>query len=125
MRIKKTKQKDNLLNERTYCPIIHLRRGQYPKFIKNSHNSTPKNQPTNLPTNKQTNKQSSLGWVAQLVGALSHRLEVCRINSWSRNIPRLWVQSPVRAWTGGNQAMSLSFSAPPSSLSEINKHILK
>ena len=38
------RQKDNLLNERRYSPVIHPIRGQCPKFIKKSYNSTPRKQ---------------------------------------------------------------------------------
>ena len=37
-----TKQKDKLLTGKRYLLLIHLVRGYYPKFMKNSYNSTPK-----------------------------------------------------------------------------------
>ena len=67
------------------------------------------------------NVHGSPGWVAQLVGASSYTPEVCGFDPWSRHIPRLWVQSPVKVHTGGNQLMFLSL---PSSLCKINKHVL-
>ena len=33
----------NVMNGRRYLQMIHLKRGQRPKYIKNSYNSTPKN----------------------------------------------------------------------------------
>ena len=73
--------------------------------------------------------------VAQFIGALFCMPKGCRFASQSDHIPRLWVQSRVRACTGGNQRMFLShfdFSlshslslSPPSTLSKINKHILR
>ena len=57
------------------------------------------------------------GQVAQLVGALFCAPKGCRLISWSGHIPRLQVQSLVRAYTRGNQSMFLSLSLP---LSQIN-----
>ena len=50
----------------------------------------------------------SPGWVAQLVGALSHIPKGYRLNPHSGHIPRLWVQSPVGTHIGGNPQMFLS-----------------
>ena len=51
--------------------------------------------------------------VAQLVGAFSCMPKRCRFDSQlhagnPKHIPRLWVQCPVKARTGGNQSMFLS-----------------
>ena len=53
---------------------------------------------------------NSPGQVAQLVGALSHTPKVCGFSSRSGHIPRLWVQSPVRAYRRGSQSTFLSYS---------------
>ena len=52
----------------------------------------------------------------------------CGFNSWSGHIPRLWVQSPVRAYMGSNRSMFLSCIrisvslSLPSSFSKVNEH---
>ena len=71
--------------------------------------------------------------VARLVGASSHAPKVCRFDHQSGPIPRLWVQSLVRAHMEGNWSMFLShidisFSLSPSlpvSLKSIIKNILR
>ena len=40
---KKKPQRDSLMNRKRYLPMIYPINSQYPKFIKNSYNSTPKN----------------------------------------------------------------------------------
>ena len=42
------------------------------------------------------------GWVAQLVGALSHTPKGCGFDPQSGHMPRLQVLSLVRAHIGGN-----------------------
>ena len=51
---------------------------------------------------------STLASVVQLVGAWSHKLKGCRLDSQPGHMPRLWVQSVVGACVGGNQSMLLS-----------------
>ena len=71
--------------------------------------------------------------VARLVGASSHAPKVCGFDPQSGPIPRLWVQSLVRAHMEGNWSMFLShidisFSLSPSlpvSLKSIIKNILR
>ena len=65
-----------------------------------------------------------LGQVVQLVGASPHTPKGCRFNSWSGHIPRLRVQSPVRAHTGDNQSMFLSHINVSLSLSLSHAHLL-
>ena len=45
---------------------------------------------------------SSPDWVAQLVGVSSGTAKVCGFDPQSGYIPRLWIQSLVRACGGGN-----------------------
>ena len=47
--------------------------------------------------------------VAQLVGESSHTPNSCGFNSQSRYIPSLQVRSLIRARTGGNRSMFLSY----------------
>ena len=50
----------------------------------------------------------ALASVAQLVGALFHKLEGHRLSYQSGHMPGLWVQSPVKLHGRGNQLMFLS-----------------
>ena len=50
----------------------------------------------------------ALASVAQLVAVLPSKWKGYRYNSQSGHMPRLWVQSLVRACTKGNQEMFLS-----------------
>ena len=57
----------------------------------------------------------STGQVVQRIGMLSCALKRCRFDSWSGNIPRLWILSLVGEHTGGNRLMFLShFRVSPS-----------
>ena len=82
----------------------------------------------------------SFTWVAQFVGASSCTPKGCGFDLPSAHIPRVQVQSPVRANTRGNQLMFLSHSlrfslslclslrvslSPFLSLWKINKYILQ
>ena len=80
-----------------------------------------------LTTHTPLGNNSGPGWVAQLFGVLFSTLKGRGFDSWSGHIPRLWVQSPVGERMGGTQSMclTLTFFSLPSSLSKINKHILK
>ena len=49
--------------------------------------------------------QVSPGQVAQLVGASSRTPKGCGFDRWSEHTSRLWVRSPVRVNTGGNQSL--------------------
>ena len=66
------------------------------------------------------NENNGPGQAGQLVGVLSHKPTSCGYNPQSGHIPRLWVQSPIRAHAGGNCLMFLShilflsLSSPPS-----------
>ena len=113
-----------------------------------------KPRPNNLCALMEKKMSFSPAGVAQLVGASSHTPKGWQIDPQSGHTPRLWVWSLVGAYTGGNWSTFLShndvclsfflflslslslslslylslFSAPPhcsSSLSKINKHILK
>ena len=82
--------------------------------------------PQNLRKLIKKNNIGTLASMAQVVGALSHRPKGHKFNSQSGHMPRLWVQSPVRAHITGNQSMFLSLSllSPFPSLSKINKPVL-
>ena len=79
---------------------------------------------------KKNTQQLREAWpVAQLVGASSHALKGGWFNPRLGHMPGLWVWSPVSVWSGcvqevTYQCSSLSLSCP-SSLSKINKHILR
>ena len=68
----------------------------------------------------------ALAGVAQLVGASSCEPKGRGFNPWSGHTPRLWVRSPVRAHTRGNQSMfptHVEGSLPPFP-SKINERVL-
>ena len=50
----------------------------------------------------------TLADVAQLVGALPHKLQGGRFDSWSGHMPRLWVWSRVLGAVKDNRSMFLS-----------------
>ena len=66
----------------------------------------------------------SRGQVTQLFGPLSHTPKGCGVDPWSGHILRLWVQSPLGVYTGGNKFM-FSHISLSLSLSKINKYILR
>ena len=53
-------------------------------------------------TEFKTSKRYCPGWVAQMVGVLSHAPKGCRFLSQSQHIPRFQVQSPVGVQPGSN-----------------------
>ena len=72
----------------------------------------------------------SPGWMAQLVGVLSHTPESCWFDFWLEHMPGLWVRFPVWVCMGGSWLtflshidVSLSLSPTSPSLSKINKNI--
>ena len=63
------------------------------------------------------------GQMIQLVEVSSRAPKDCSLDSQSGHIPRLWIQSLVRAHMGGNRSMFLSLPLPLSL--KINKHIFR
>lgn len=66
---------------------------------------------------------NALACVTQLVGVLPHTPKGAWFNSWSVQIPRFQVQSPVGAHGGGNLSVFLSHISvlPPLLLSQKKK----
>ena len=87
---------EGLVGNPQFCsPVVGNAMGQLSSF--------------SLPTGAVKIALISLASVAQLVGVPSPNTpEGCRFNPQSGHIPRLWVQSPAGARSGGNQSMFLS-----------------
>ena len=78
------------LYRKTYLPMILQTTVWSPKYIKNSHDSTPGTEAIQLKS-----VQRAMAWCSSVDWARAFKADGCQFDSLSVQMPGLWIRSPV------------------------------